>query len=127
MHLGLKALEAFLASNRDETALVLATVIATEGSTYRKPGAMSQVNRLSYSFGGCEAWFGQEKRDSPVFVDNAGIDRIFDHRAAGQHRACREIALLPFQFGIKRIAAHAQGPLGERVSLPIGSHERGEQ
>ncbi len=44
MHLGLKTLEAFLAANRDAPALVLATVVATEGSTYRKPGAMMLVN-----------------------------------------------------------------------------------
>jgi xanthine dehydrogenase accessory factor len=45
MHLGLKTLEAFLAANRDAESLVLATVVATEGSTYRKPGALMLVNQ----------------------------------------------------------------------------------
>ncbi len=44
MHLGLKVLEAFLQANQAEPHLVLATVVATEGSTYRKPGAMMLVN-----------------------------------------------------------------------------------
>ncbi|MEE4175101.1 MAG: XdhC family protein [Xanthomonadales bacterium] len=44
MNLGLESLQAFLAANRDAPALVLATVIATEGSTYRKPGAMLLSN-----------------------------------------------------------------------------------
>jgi xanthine/CO dehydrogenase XdhC/CoxF family maturation factor len=44
MNLGLEALAAFLDANRDAPALVLATVVATEGSTYRKPGAMLLSN-----------------------------------------------------------------------------------
>lgn len=44
MHLGLKALQAFLDENRQARYLILATVVATEGSTYRKPGAMLLAN-----------------------------------------------------------------------------------
>lgn len=44
MHLGLKTLAAFLDAHQAESHLVLATVVATEGSTYRKPGAMMLVN-----------------------------------------------------------------------------------
>ena len=45
MHLGTPALLKFYRSHRDEDCLVLATIIATEGSTYRKPGAMMLINR----------------------------------------------------------------------------------
>lgn len=45
MHLGLKTLSAFLAARPDEPYLVLVTVVATEGSTYRKPGALMLVDR----------------------------------------------------------------------------------
>ncbi len=40
MHLGTAALLDFHARHLDDDALVLATIIATQGSTYRKPGAM---------------------------------------------------------------------------------------
>ena len=43
MHLGTNALLEFFRAHRNEDALVLATVIATVGSTYRKPGAMLLV------------------------------------------------------------------------------------
>lgn len=43
MHLGTPALLEFFRRHRDDDALVLATVIATAGSTYRKPGAMMLV------------------------------------------------------------------------------------
>lgn len=43
MHLGLPALLDFHRGRADGEPLVLATVIATEGSTYRKPGAMMLV------------------------------------------------------------------------------------
>ena len=45
MHLGTNALLEFFRAHRTEDALVLATVIATVGSTYRKPGAMLLVAR----------------------------------------------------------------------------------
>lgn len=40
MHLGLKQLRAFFLAHRDDPHLVLATVTGTDGSTYRKAGAM---------------------------------------------------------------------------------------
>ena len=45
MHLGIPALLEFYREHRDEESLVLATIIATNGSTYRKPGAMMLINR----------------------------------------------------------------------------------
>jgi len=45
MHLGTPALLDFFRANRDDEALVLATIIATVGSTYRKPGAMMLIAR----------------------------------------------------------------------------------
>ena len=43
MHLGTPALMEFFRTHRGEDSLVLATVVATVGSTYRKPGAMLLV------------------------------------------------------------------------------------
>jgi len=43
MHLGLSSLLEFYRVHRTDGALVLGTVIATEGSTYRKPGAMMLI------------------------------------------------------------------------------------
>jgi xanthine dehydrogenase accessory factor len=45
MHLGIPALLDFFDAHRDDEALVLATIIATVGSTYRKPGAMMLIAR----------------------------------------------------------------------------------
>ena len=45
MHLGTPALLEFFRSRCDEDWLVLATIIATEGSTYRKPGAMMLISQ----------------------------------------------------------------------------------
>jgi len=45
VHLGIPALLDFYRRHRDEESLVLATIIATEGSTYRKPGAMMLISR----------------------------------------------------------------------------------
>lgn len=45
MHLGTPSLLSFLDRHRNDDALVLATVVGTEGSTYRKPGAMMLVSR----------------------------------------------------------------------------------
>ena len=45
MHLGIPALLAFYRKNRAEDSLVLATIIGTAGSTYRKPGAMMLIAR----------------------------------------------------------------------------------
>lgn len=43
MHLGLSSLLKFYRAHRKDEALVLGTVIATEGSTYRKAGAMMLI------------------------------------------------------------------------------------
>lgn len=43
MHLGLSALLEFYRAHQADDALVLGTVVATEGSTYRKPGAMMLI------------------------------------------------------------------------------------
>lgn len=45
MHLGIPALLDFYHAHRNEDSLVLATIVETEGSTYRKPGAMMLINR----------------------------------------------------------------------------------
>ena len=45
MHLGLTALSTFFRDHNENEALVLATVISTAGSTYRKPGAMMLISR----------------------------------------------------------------------------------
>jgi xanthine dehydrogenase accessory factor len=45
MHLGTAALLEFFRAHRNEDSLVLATIIATSGSTYRKPGAMMLISR----------------------------------------------------------------------------------
>jgi len=45
MHLGTQALLDFYRTHRDEEFLVLVTIIATVGSTYRKPGAMMLIAR----------------------------------------------------------------------------------
>jgi xanthine/CO dehydrogenase XdhC/CoxF family maturation factor len=44
MHLGLTALSNFFAGHNDDEALVIATVVDTRGSTYRKPGAMMLIS-----------------------------------------------------------------------------------
>ncbi|MDT8319001.1 MAG: XdhC family protein [Xanthomonadales bacterium] len=45
MHLGTPALLDFYRAHEAEQALVLVTIIGTEGSTYRKPGAMMLISR----------------------------------------------------------------------------------
>ena len=44
MHLGIPALLDFFRAHRSEDSLVLATIVETEGSTYRKPGAMMLIS-----------------------------------------------------------------------------------
>lgn len=57
MHLGLSALLEFYRAHQADESLVLGTVIATEGSTYRKPGAMMLIaadsNYQGLISGGC--------------------------------------------------------------------------
>jgi len=43
MHLGLSSLLEFYEAHQKDDSLVLGTVVATEGSTYRKPGAMMLI------------------------------------------------------------------------------------
>jgi len=43
MHLGTRALLQFFQAHRDDESLVLVSITATEGSTYRKPGAMMLI------------------------------------------------------------------------------------
>ncbi len=45
MHLGIPALLDFYRFHSGEESLVLVTIIGTEGSTYRKPGAMMLISR----------------------------------------------------------------------------------
>lgn len=51
MNLGLRELSEFLARHRSDRSLVLATVTAVEGSSYRKPGAMMLI-RENHEFAG---------------------------------------------------------------------------
>lgn len=72
MHLGLAALLEFYREHSGDEALVLGTVIATEGSTYRKPGAMMLIaaddSYRGLISGGClEADLAAHARD--VFAD----------------------------------------------------------
>jgi xanthine/CO dehydrogenase XdhC/CoxF family maturation factor len=57
MHLGTAALLKFFNQHRDDESLVLVTIIGTEGSTYRKPGAMMLISRdhqyVGMISGGC--------------------------------------------------------------------------
>jgi xanthine dehydrogenase accessory factor len=45
VHLGIPALLDYFRSHASEESLVLVTIVATEGSTYRKPGAMMLISR----------------------------------------------------------------------------------
>jgi len=45
VHLGTRSLFKFFQAHRDDDALVLVSITATEGSTYRKPGAMMLISR----------------------------------------------------------------------------------
>lgn len=72
MHLGLSKLLEFYNVHQADEALVLGTVIATEGSTYRKPGAMMLIapdnSYCGLISGGClEADLAAQAKD--VFAD----------------------------------------------------------
>ena len=45
MHLGTRSLLKFFQAHRDDASLVLVSITATEGSTYRKPGAMMLISQ----------------------------------------------------------------------------------
>ncbi|MDZ4730171.1 MAG: XdhC family protein [Xanthomonadales bacterium] len=57
MHLGTIALLKFFEQHREDDSLVLVTIIGTEGSTYRKPGAMMLISQdrqyVGMISGGC--------------------------------------------------------------------------
>ena len=81
MHLGLSALLDFYREHRMDEALVLGTVVATAGSTYRKPGAMMLIAAdNSYKgliSGGClEADLAAHAKD--VFADGKARQVCYD-------------------------------------------------
>ena len=81
MHLGLTALLEFYREHRSQESLVLGTVVATAGSTYRKPGAMMLIAAdSSYRgliSGGClEADLAAHARD--VFADGKTRNVCYD-------------------------------------------------
>lgn len=81
MHLGLTALLEFYRARQVHAALVLGTVVATAGSTYRKPGAMMLIAAdSSYRgliSGGClEADLAGHARD--VFADGKTRNVCYD-------------------------------------------------
>ena len=81
MHLGLSSLLEFYRTHQADEALVLGTVIATEGSTYRKPGAMMLIAAdNSYHgliSGGClEADLASHARE--VFADGKTRNVCYD-------------------------------------------------
>ena len=81
MHLGLSALLEFYRHHQQDDALVLGTVITTQGSTYRKPGAMMLIARdSSYRgliSGGClEADLASHAKE--VFADGKVRNVCYD-------------------------------------------------
>ncbi len=81
MHLGLSALLDFYRAHQADEALVLGTVIATEGSTYRKPGAMMLIapdnSYRGLISGGClEADLASHARQ--VFADGVTRSVCYD-------------------------------------------------
>lgn len=81
MHLGLTALLEFYHAHRQDKALVLGTVSATEGSTYRKPGAMMLIaadgSYQGLISGGClEADLAS--RAENVFAQGKTLDVCYD-------------------------------------------------
>jgi len=81
MHLGLAALLDFYRQHGGDEALVLGTVVATQGSTYRKPGAMMLIaaddSYRGLISGGClEADLAAHARD--VFADGKTRRVVYD-------------------------------------------------
>jgi len=81
MHLGLTALLKFYREHQADDALVMGTIIATEGSTYRKPGAMMLIaadnSYCGLISGGClEADLAARARD--VFADGTPRNICYD-------------------------------------------------
>jgi xanthine/CO dehydrogenase XdhC/CoxF family maturation factor len=81
MHLGLSALLEFYREHQSDEALVLGTVVETQGSSYRKPGAMMLIaTDNSYRgliSGGClEADLAAQAKD--VFADGTSRKVCYD-------------------------------------------------
>ena len=81
MHLGLTALLEFYREHQADDALVLGTIIATEGSIYRKPGAMMLIaadnSYCGLISGGClEADLAAQARE--VFADGTPRNVCYD-------------------------------------------------
>ena len=81
MHLGLSELLEFYRARRSDDALVLGTVVATEGSTYRKPGAMMLIagdgSFAGLISGGClESDLATHARN--VFADGVAREVCYD-------------------------------------------------
>jgi xanthine/CO dehydrogenase XdhC/CoxF family maturation factor len=81
MHLGLSELLDFYRAHREDDALVLGTVVATEGSTYRKPGAMMLIaddgSFAGLISGGClESDLATHARN--VFADGVAREVCYD-------------------------------------------------
>jgi len=81
MHLGLTTLLEFYRAHRADESLVLGTVIATEGSTYRKPGAMILITEdggyHGLISGGClESDLASHAKE--VFKDGQSRDVCYD-------------------------------------------------
>jgi len=81
MHLGIETLSSFFRRHQGERALVLATVVSTTGSTYRKPGAlMLMASDGSYAgmiSGGCLE-DDLLRRAAPVIEDGVPRSVLYD-------------------------------------------------
>jgi xanthine dehydrogenase accessory factor len=87
MHLGLASLLDYYQSHRADDALVLGTVINTEGSTYRKPGAMMLIaadgSHHGLISGGClESDLAQHAKS--VFTDGITRNITYDLSAGDE-------------------------------------------
>ena len=94
MHLGLTAILEFYRTHTCDDALVLGTVVATEGSTYRKPGAMILIaadgSYCGLISGGClEADLASHAK--AVFADGVTRDVSYDLRIS---RYCGTVATM---------------------------------
>ena len=99
MHLGLRELASFLDQHGDDRALVLATVIATEGSSYRKPGAMMLI-RENAEFaglisGGCLEGNLVEKNHGKEFVR---LVRVLKQKKPAREALRKVYSLSPIRF-----------------------------
>lgn len=146
MHLGLTSLLEFYRAHQSDEALVLGTLIATKGSTYRKPGAMMLIaTDNSYRgliSGGClEADLAEHAKQ--VFEDGKPRNVCYDMSegddfAWGLGLGCDGIIHLMLQrldskaeFGFLKVLdkawkARHQGLLGLVVSSDNPDYPKGE-